>query len=282
MQWYYEKDGTRVGPVADAELDNLARSGVVRADTLVWHDGMSDWKPLGEMRPSPPPSLPPVLPSAAATAPGEAPCCECGRPFPKEDMISYQNLWVCASCKAVFFQKVQEGATIATSNIWRDRKVLVMGLNATLPDRCVKCNEPTPGRRLKRKLYWNPPGFYVALVVLFIVCKLIGLIICAVVSAIWGKRATIEVGLCERHARFRTRAIIGAWLALSLGIGCFVLAGATSTWGWIIPGAILFISGIIIGPTLARVVYAKKIDDEHIRLAGPGPKFLDEFPEWKG
>ena len=44
MQWYYAIDGERRGPVAQAELEKLVTDGVVKADTLVWQQGMADWQ----------------------------------------------------------------------------------------------------------------------------------------------------------------------------------------------------------------------------------------------
>jgi uncharacterized RDD family membrane protein YckC len=49
-------------------------------------------------------------PSPAAVATGVASCSECGRSFSQNDMIRYENLWICAQCKPIFFQRVKEGA----------------------------------------------------------------------------------------------------------------------------------------------------------------------------
>ena len=43
-QWYYANDDREHGPIDESEFPALVRSGVVRADTLVWTDRMQDWE----------------------------------------------------------------------------------------------------------------------------------------------------------------------------------------------------------------------------------------------
>jgi hypothetical protein len=84
-EWYYSEDNQQRGPVADNALRALRAAGTVTDDTLVWRDGMTEWKPYREMMagaapvPATPqtPALPP-LPAAAlqgtrAGAPAIAP-----------------------------------------------------------------------------------------------------------------------------------------------------------------------------------------------------------------
>ncbi len=120
MQWYYAIDGEQKGPVEEGELTQLAATGTITNETLVWNEGMADWKPYSEA-------------FAAATAiaagasmgqslathvteadvvlpPGHEACCACNQPFPVDDMISYENQHVCAGCKESFFQRMREGA----------------------------------------------------------------------------------------------------------------------------------------------------------------------------
>ncbi len=60
MKWYYAAAGAQVGPIDEAELNRLVTLGTVRADTLVWHDGLATWQPLGVVRG--------MVPAAAAVA----------------------------------------------------------------------------------------------------------------------------------------------------------------------------------------------------------------------
>jgi uncharacterized RDD family membrane protein YckC len=72
MVWYYVKDGARQGPVEEAELNSLVGEGVVRPDTLVWSEGMADWRPYASVAPAPiaetapPPAVEPVQPHIEA------------------------------------------------------------------------------------------------------------------------------------------------------------------------------------------------------------------------
>jgi uncharacterized RDD family membrane protein YckC len=50
MNWYYSNGGIQAGPVDETELNRLVTLGVVRADTLVWHEGLASWQPLGVVR----------------------------------------------------------------------------------------------------------------------------------------------------------------------------------------------------------------------------------------
>lgn len=62
MNWYYAHDGKHQGPVPEETITQLASSGMINADTLVWKEGMGDWQPLAQ-----------ALPSALSTAPVNAP-----------------------------------------------------------------------------------------------------------------------------------------------------------------------------------------------------------------
>ena len=50
MNWYYAQGGKQMGPVEESALDGLISAGVVRDDTLVWHEGMAAWQPHAAVR----------------------------------------------------------------------------------------------------------------------------------------------------------------------------------------------------------------------------------------
>ena len=54
MKWFYSDSGRQVGPVEETELNRLVTLGAVRSDTLVWHEGLEAWQPLGVVRGMPP------------------------------------------------------------------------------------------------------------------------------------------------------------------------------------------------------------------------------------
>ncbi len=52
MNWYYSQNGQQLGPVPEQELTRLAATGAINANSLVWHDGLADWQPLGTAFPA--------------------------------------------------------------------------------------------------------------------------------------------------------------------------------------------------------------------------------------
>jgi uncharacterized RDD family membrane protein YckC len=107
MKWYYADAGRQVGPVEDAQLDELVRSGAVRDDTLIWREGMASWQPhsaaRGPMKPIP-------IPAAAVPMAQETRfCSECGRPSPAREMVTIGAAAICAQCKPLYMQRMREG-----------------------------------------------------------------------------------------------------------------------------------------------------------------------------
>src|SRR5689334_1733375 len=41
-----------------------------------------------------------------------AKCYECGKNYNNDEMIKYDNNWVCAGCKPIFLQKLKEGVSV--------------------------------------------------------------------------------------------------------------------------------------------------------------------------
>jgi uncharacterized RDD family membrane protein YckC len=101
VNWYYAEDSNRKGPFDDTAFAELVKNGQVTSDTLVWREDLPDWKPYRDIVPA----------GAVATQEGDAACAECGRTFPKSEMVQYEGSWICANCKPVFFQRVREGMT---------------------------------------------------------------------------------------------------------------------------------------------------------------------------
>jgi uncharacterized RDD family membrane protein YckC len=102
MAWYYVLNGASHGPVAETEIRSLREQNVVALDTPVWTDGMAEWIPFERSTLSGAGSA--VLPPTFTQT-----CVECGKVFPADEMLQYENAWVCAACKPVFFQRIKEG-----------------------------------------------------------------------------------------------------------------------------------------------------------------------------
>ena len=62
MQWFYAEQGQQKGPIEEEALVGLVNAGVVRDDTLVWHEGLPNWQTYGAVRG--------MRMAAAAPAPG--------------------------------------------------------------------------------------------------------------------------------------------------------------------------------------------------------------------
>jgi hypothetical protein len=60
-EWFYSIDGEQVGPVSSSELKQLAASGEITPNDLVWREGMPEWTPARKVKglfanaPPPPP-----------------------------------------------------------------------------------------------------------------------------------------------------------------------------------------------------------------------------------
>lgn len=118
MNWYYVESGNSVGPIAEDQLMQLIRSAKITPDTLVWHEGMAEWKPCREAGPAAALADSPLAPSAVAAPEGHRFCAQCGNSFPEDDMMKYENLWVCVNCKPLFLQKLKEGVRVSTGVLY--------------------------------------------------------------------------------------------------------------------------------------------------------------------
>ena len=258
MDWHYSLGGQAFGPINETELSELLKSGKITHDTLVWKTGMEQWLPYRQAAGPVPPPLP-------ATR-----CGVCGRPLPSSELILLQGTLVCAACKPAYLQGLKEGVPlVGQSMVWREGKILVLAKNATLPDRCVKCNAPT-GYRLKRDLSWHQPLIYLTL--------LAGVLIYVIIAIVVSQKATIHVGLCERHRSQRRFAIGIGWGLVVLSILLFVLAGFYSKPILILPGLLAFFGGAIYGLVKGKVVTPKRIDKELVWLEGACKEYLDTLP----
>lgn len=73
IAWHYMKNGTQTGPATTDELKALITSGAIKADTLVWREGLAAWAAANtqsEFAGAVPPAAPPPAPAAATGGPG--------------------------------------------------------------------------------------------------------------------------------------------------------------------------------------------------------------------
>lgn len=115
MNWFYAtKEKTQAGPVDETALAELLRSGTITPGTLIWKQGMDDWKPYSSL--------------FGATTPtslsGQSQCAECGQEFAPDKLVQIGGRTVCAGCKPVAVQKLQEGvvsfgASVTMEELWQ-------------------------------------------------------------------------------------------------------------------------------------------------------------------
>lgn len=161
---------------------------------------------------------------------------------------------------------------VGADGIYRDGKIVVVSHTATFPDRCVKCNQPAMGFRLKRKLTWHPSGWYALI--------LVHIFIYAIVATIIQKKTIVQVGLCETH-RKRRLWLIGLGFAIPLlsGVGC---AAAYDDPGAIGVGIIGLLIGIVLLIAGTSILSAANIDDRFARIRGADRRFLESLPPFHG
>jgi uncharacterized RDD family membrane protein YckC len=113
MKWFYVDAGQQAGPVPDEQLDELVRGGKVRADTLVWREGLPNWLPYPQARPEgvqPPAPPPPPLPQTGGIPPMAIPAGQSSYapPVGVSYGLDYAGFWI------RFLAKLIDGLIIGT------------------------------------------------------------------------------------------------------------------------------------------------------------------------
>ena len=269
MDWYYAGGEKPVGPISEAQFDQLVRAGTIRPETLVWNAGMKDWQPLQSLPPRPATgSVPPVVGML---------CAECRQTFPTTEMVQLGGTWICARCKPVFLQRLVEGAPQPTSaTVWRDGKSLVAAAGVSLPACCARCNGAVSKPPIKRTLYWHQSWIYLLI--------LLSILIYIIVAIIVRKKAVAYIPLCDAHRRQRWMFIAVSWVLALLGPVVMVIAlGSVNPSGWEeLLGLIIFVAGTVLGLWKGRLVATRKIDGDKVWINGFCREYLDGLPEWRG
>lgn len=47
--WYYSQNNQQLGPVSEDQLKSMLRGASLPSSSLVWKEGMTDWKPVSEI-----------------------------------------------------------------------------------------------------------------------------------------------------------------------------------------------------------------------------------------
>lgn len=160
---------------------------------------------------------------------------------------------------------------LSTPGQWREGDILHHPRGAEFADRCVKCNAPAHGYRLRRKLYWHSPWYYLFLIQIWIY---------VVVALIVRKTMAVEIGLCAQHRSQRRNAMIaGSAITLASMGGCIGLAGeGAASGGFILAVMLGVLAGLVTLILGERVLVAVRIDKEEARIKGVCDAYLNELP----
>jgi uncharacterized RDD family membrane protein YckC len=126
MQWYYAERKKPFGPIDEQEFRKLIENGTVLPTTLVWRSGMKEWKPLSEISLTEktateekveiekPAEVKPIeeIETEYESVENLTTCAQCGKEFDKDDMIYFENQWVCQSCQALMIQTPSDSTRI--------------------------------------------------------------------------------------------------------------------------------------------------------------------------
>lgn len=166
----------------------------------------------------------------------------------------------------------------STDGVWRQGNLLVMHKMAVLPDVCIKSNQPADGYRLKRKLSHHHPAIVLAV--------LVNVLLYIILAAIMAKRATVMIGLSPQWRAIRKRRMAISWMGSLIGLGMLIFGLVTldgpqrndGTGGiLVLLGIVGMIGFLLYGLIGARMISAKKIDDDHVYIKGAHPDFLARF-----
>lgn len=269
MEWYYEQAGKPVGPISEREMETALEGGTVGPNTRVWREGWPDWRPAGKLA-----SEPTGIQSAEYVSAGNmVRCSECNTYV--GEFVQVSGVTVCLACKSQVLEKIREGVHVG-GGPWRDGKVVVNLKGAPMPDACFKCGAPA-SMRVKKKLSWHPPFYYVLIVVALLLYVLVALFV--------RKSATVFIPLCAGCAKRHNRRTAMVWSMLVAAIGLFVLAGTVLDGE---PAVTVVIIGVglvvfdLIWVMATQLVVPDKIDRTHVRLGKAGAGFLEKLPQWTG
>ncbi|MCP4020487.1 MAG: RDD family protein [Desulfobacteraceae bacterium] len=115
MDWYYAVGKKKQGPMDDREFNSLISSGTITDKTLVWNNTMTDWTAYGTIKTQghdKPEDDVPKVPKKVKSETTQKTCSECGKAFAQDELVSFNDSFICAGCKPAFVQKIREGIPI--------------------------------------------------------------------------------------------------------------------------------------------------------------------------
>ena len=189
--------------------------------------------------------------------------------------MSSENPYASPNSDAPPVMAQPEVAPTSSTGPWQRRGTVVAARGVPFPERCVKCNQPTGGRTLRRTLAWHPGWVFVLI--------LAGLLVYVIVALILRKSMTVRVGICPAHLKRHRILLGGGLLSIALSITVPIVLGNFTR---IEPGLLVML-GIMatiltsIFTLLAvRFVSPSMIDDRFAWIKNTGREFRHSLPEW--
>jgi len=186
---------------------------------------------------------------------------------------------------------------LPTGALWRDGKLVRIDRDATLPARCIVCNQPA-ARRIARTLYYSPLGWRIGAFVAPFVILWLGLqtgelaflvafwpsvIILFIAHFFVRKKVRLELGACPRH--WRVRLALQAVSVVATGLVFLALfnfhldtSGRTLA---LAAGAVIVLA-VAQSYVGLQAVAAQRLTDEHAWLGRTGKPFREALPELPG
>jgi hypothetical protein len=163
------------------------------------------------------------------------------------------------------------GAPWQGDGVWQQKGQLVMRKDATLPDRCIKCNSPANGKRLTKRYQWHNPIWYS-----LAIC---GALPYLIVALIVRKQVTLSLGLCEQHfAKRRTAILIGS-LVTVLSFVVFIAGVGLKSPVVTLLGFPMFFFGLFYLVFSISPIAIQKMDDNYVWLKRINKDYLASLPE---
>jgi len=154
--------------------------------------------------------------------------------------------------------------------MWRKDDQLIVFHNTQFPDRCVKCNAPANGLRLKRMVYWQPP----------VHGGLGAVIIKAGWMAVVRKKAKLNIGICPKHLRRRHQAIVIGLTGVAAGMLLMVFGATWFHSGYTeLSGFTIFAGSALYGGIVGPVIFLTMTKDGLVFIDGVGRDFLAGLPK---
>ncbi|OAI42048.1 hypothetical protein AYO41_04850, partial [Verrucomicrobia bacterium SCGC AG-212-E04] len=122
-KWFYLDRDKEIGPVAVEVIQHRISTGQMQPSSMVWRPGLSRWTSFEDVQSADSADAARRGPATAAVKVGKtgrigtrpsddtgglARCHVCLKHFPREQMMYYQDRWICQTCRPDFFRNLSQ------------------------------------------------------------------------------------------------------------------------------------------------------------------------------